>query len=45
VQAAPRLRGAWQSALGEAGQGSFAGNAADSRGWMAGQDLPLGATA
>lgn len=42
VQAAPRLRGAWQSALGEAGQGSFAGNAADSRGWMAGQDLPLG---
>ena len=44
VQAAPRLRGAWQSALGEAGQGSFAGNAADSRGWMAGQDLPLGST-
>ncbi len=42
VQAAPRLRGSWQSALGEAGQGSFAGNAADSRGWMAGQDLPLG---
>lgn len=42
VQAAPRPRGAWQSALGEAGQGSFAGNAADSRGWMAGQDLPLG---
>ncbi|WP_146257048.1 autotransporter serine protease, partial [Stenotrophomonas maltophilia] len=42
VQAAPRLRGAWQSALGEAGQGSFAGNAADSRGWMAGQDLSLG---
>ncbi|MGE8253194.1 MAG: S8 family serine peptidase [Stenotrophomonas sepilia] len=42
VQAAPRLRGAWQSALGEAGQGSFAGNAADSRGWMTGQDLPLG---
>ncbi|WP_155760328.1 autotransporter serine protease, partial [Stenotrophomonas maltophilia] len=42
VQAAPRLRGAWQSTLGEAGQGSFAGNAADSRGWMAGQDLPLG---
>ncbi len=45
VQAAPRLRGAWQSALGEAGQGSFAGNAADSRGWMAGQDLPLGSNA
>ncbi|MCI1132229.1 S8 family serine peptidase [Stenotrophomonas maltophilia] len=42
VQAAPRLRGTWQSALGEAGQGSFAGNAADSHGWMAGQDLPLG---
>ncbi|HHA2975081.1 TPA: S8 family serine peptidase [Stenotrophomonas maltophilia] len=42
VQAAPRLRGTWQSALGEAGQGSFAGNNADSRGWMAGQDLPLG---
>lgn len=42
VQAAPRLRGTWQSALGEAGQGSFAGNTADSRGWMAGQDLPLG---
>ncbi len=42
VQATPRLRGSWQSALGEAGQGSFAGNAADSRGWMAGQDLPLG---
>lgn len=42
VQAAPRLRGAWQSALGEAGQGSFAGNAADSQGWMAGQDMPLG---
>ena len=38
----PRLRGTWQSALGEAGQGSFAGNSADSRGWMAGQDLPLG---
>lgn len=42
VQAAPKLRGAWQSALGEAGQGSFAGNAADSRGWMAGQDVALG---
>ncbi|MBH1712539.1 S8 family serine peptidase [Stenotrophomonas maltophilia] len=42
VQATPRLRGSWQSALGEAGQGSCAGNAADSRGWMAGQDLPLG---
>ncbi|ACF52653.1 autotransporter serine protease [Stenotrophomonas maltophilia] len=42
VQAAPRLRGTWQSALGEAGQGSFAGNTADSHGWMAGQDLPLG---
>lgn len=42
VQSTPRLRGTWQSALGEAGQGSFAGNSADSRGWMAGQDLPLG---
>ena len=42
VQASPMLRGAWQGALGEAGQGSFAGNAADSQGWMAGQDMALG---
>ncbi|HEL3864384.1 TPA: S8 family serine peptidase [Stenotrophomonas maltophilia] len=42
VQALPALRGAWQSTLGEAGQGSFAGSATDSRGWMAGQDVPLG---
>lgn len=42
VQAAPRLRGAWQSALGEAGQGSFAGNGGATRGWMMGQDMALG---
>lgn len=42
VQAAPRLRGAWQSTLGEAGQGSFAGNGVATRGWMMGQDMALG---
>ena len=42
VSAAPRLRGAWQSQLGEVGQGSFAGSAGDTRGWMIGQDTALG---
>ncbi len=42
VSAAPRLRGAWQSALGEAGQGSFAGTAINAQGWMMGQDMALG---
>ncbi|MCS4278801.1 autotransporter serine protease [Stenotrophomonas rhizophila] len=42
VQGAPRLRGTWQSALGEAGQGSFAGNGVATRGWMMGQDMALG---
>lgn len=42
VAAAPRLRGAWHSALGEAGQGSFAGSGFQTQGWMMGQDLALG---
>lgn len=42
VSAAPRLRGAWQSALGEAGQGSFAGSGFQTQGWMMGQDMALG---
>ena len=37
----PMPRGAWQQALGEAGQGSFLG--ARGQGWMAGHDAPLGA--
>lgn len=42
VQGAPRLRGAWQSQLGEVGQGSFSASGADTRGWMMGQDMALG---
>lgn len=42
VQAAPRLRGAWQSQLGEVGQGSFSASGADTRGWMMGQDVAVG---
>ena len=42
VSAAPRLRGAWHSALGEPGQGSFAGNGFQTQGWMMGQDAPIG---
>lgn len=42
VQGAPRLRGAWQSQLGEVGQGSFSASGADTRGWMMGQDVALG---
>lgn len=41
VSAAPRLRGAWHSALGEPGQGSFAGNGFQTQGWMMGQDAPI----
>lgn len=44
VSAAPRLQGAWQSQLGEVGQGSFAGSAGDTRGWMIGQDAALGSS-
>lgn len=42
VRTLPRLQGAWQSQLGEVGQGSFAGSAGDTRGWMVGQDTALG---
>ena len=42
VQGAPRLRGAWQSQLGEVGQGSFSASGADTRGWMMGQDVAFG---
>ncbi len=42
VSAAPRLRGAWQSTLGEAGRGSFAGSSLQTQGWMMGQDMALG---
>ncbi|WP_282297882.1 autotransporter serine protease [Stenotrophomonas sp. PS02289] len=42
VSAAPRLRGAWHSALGEPGQGSFAGNGFQTQGWMMGQDAAIG---
>ncbi|KAF1015994.1 MAG: Extracellular serine protease [Stenotrophomonas maltophilia] len=42
VQGRPLLGGSWRAALGEAGQGSFAGNAAETRGWMVGQDMPMG---
>jgi autotransporter-associated beta strand protein len=42
VSAAPRLRGAWYGALGEAGQGSFAGSGFQTQGWMMGQDMALG---
>ncbi|AWH22296.1 autotransporter serine protease [Stenotrophomonas sp. ZAC14D2_NAIMI4_6] len=42
VQGAPRLAGAWQNALGEAGQGSFSASGADTHGWMMGQDTALG---
>lgn len=42
VRSAPRLQGAWQSQLGDVGQGSFAGSAGDTRGWMIGQDAALG---
>jgi autotransporter-associated beta strand protein len=42
VSAAPRLRGAWHSALGEVGQGSFAGTGSQAQGWMLGQDMALG---
>ena len=38
LQATPALRGAWQSGLGAAGQGNFAGNAAQTDGWMIGQE-------
>lgn len=41
VQAAPALRGAWQGTLGDAGQGGFAGSAAQTHGWMVGQESPL----
>lgn len=41
VQSAPGLRGAWQSTLGEAGQGNFAGNAAQTQGWMVGHESAL----
>lgn len=44
AMATPRLRGAWHSALGEAGQGSFAGTGAQTQGWMMGQDLALGSS-
>ena len=39
VQGAPRLGGAWQNALGDAGQGSFSASGTDTRGWMMGQDV------
>lgn len=42
VRTTPRLQGTWQSQLGEVGQGSFAGSAGDTRGWMIGQDTALG---
>ncbi|WP_312317790.1 S8 family serine peptidase [Stenotrophomonas sp.] len=42
VRTAPRLQGAWQSQLGDVGQGSFAGSAGDTRGWMIGQDAAFG---
>lgn len=42
VSAAPRMRGAWHSALGEPGQGSFAGNGFQTQGWMMGQDAAFG---
>lgn len=42
VRTTPRLQGSWQSQLGEVGQGSFAGSAGDTRGWMIGQDTALG---
>ncbi|WP_262072403.1 S8 family serine peptidase [Stenotrophomonas sp. Marseille-Q5258] len=42
VTAAPRLRGAWHSTLGEAGQGSFAASGVQTQGWMMGQDTALG---
>ena len=42
VRGAPRLHGSWQSQLGEAGQGSFAGSAGATRGWMMGQDASMG---
>ncbi|WP_421569808.1 S8 family peptidase [Stenotrophomonas sp. PD6] len=42
VSAAPRLRGAWYGALGEARQGSFAGSGFQTQGWMMGQDMALG---
>lgn len=42
VSAAPHRSGAWQSALGEAGQGSFAGSGFQTQGWMMGQDMALG---
>ncbi|MEG2804669.1 S8 family serine peptidase [Stenotrophomonas sp.] len=42
VGATPRLRGAWQSTLGEVGQGSFSASGTDTRGWMMGQDAALG---
>ena len=41
LQAAPSLRGAWESTLGAAGQGGFAGNAAQTGGWMVGQEHAL----
>ncbi|WNH52998.1 S8 family serine peptidase [Stenotrophomonas oahuensis] len=44
VRGTPRLQGAWQSALGDVGQGSFAGSAGDTRGWMIGQDTALGSS-
>ncbi len=42
VASSPRLRGAWHSALGEPGQGSFAGNGFQTQGWMMGQDAAMG---
>lgn len=42
VSSSPRLRGAWHSALGEPGQGSFAGNGFQTQGWMMGQDAAMG---
>jgi autotransporter-associated beta strand protein len=42
VRGAPRLHGSWQSSLGDAGQGSFAGSAGATRGWMMGQDAAMG---
>jgi len=42
VQGVPRLRGAWQSQLGDVGQGSFSASGAETRGWMMGQDAAFG---
>ncbi|MEG0185777.1 MAG: S8 family serine peptidase [Stenotrophomonas sp.] len=42
VQGAPKLGGAWQNTLGDAGQGSFSASGTDTHGWMMGQDMPMG---